>query len=149
MAMKLVLKIAAGVFLGIFAVFIMLEIPDWRRQSNQAHASLTITSLTPEQVIAHCGKPTEDQTMDFSPGISLRYIIYENLPDITDDAGKVLWPHPKVQLSFDKMSGFSQWHFTKMGFGVSDRTGGPATPTVNIDNPVEELTDLPCLNAVK
>jgi hypothetical protein len=147
--MKWVFKIAGGVFLGIIAVIIALAIPHWRRESRQAEARLTMIQLTPEQVIARCGKPTEDQmTENDSAGVSNRLIVYANLPSYVDDTGKVLWPHPKVGLGFDRISGDPQWHFTGMDLGLSDATGVAALATAKIDDPVEQLTDLPCL-AVK
>lgn len=141
--MKFILKVAAGVFLGIVAVLAALAIPKWRMESHQAKARLTMALLTPEQVIARCGKPTEDQATDDS--VFSRSITYANLPSYVDNTGNVLWQHPKVVLNFDKISGSSQWHFAGMGLGFSDATGPGALATAKIDDPLEQLTDLPCL----
>ena len=65
----LILKIAAGVFIGCLAAFLVLSEPGWfeRRQQRQRtrDAASLFRSLTEEDVVARCGKPRGQES--FSP----------------------------------------------------------------------------------
>jgi hypothetical protein len=82
----MILKIAAGMFLGIIAVLIMLKIPAWIRERRAAHVMVT---LTPDVVIARCGKPISDNERTFHT-VSLRDMAYEG------KAGKVILHFGKI-----------------------------------------------------
>lgn len=70
----MILKIAAGVFLGIIAVLIALKIPAWIVERRAMHV---IFALTPDTVIARCGKPVSDSEHTFHT-VSLRDMAYES-----------------------------------------------------------------------
>jgi hypothetical protein len=116
--MRLIFKVAAGVFLGIMGVLLVLAIPKWREHSRATNAAQIIALLTPEQVISRCGKPTTDDDNDLSGGFRMRSIVYD-----------------PIVLNFLKSSAVPQWVYGGMGNGVG-----------KIDDPVEQLKWLPCLS---
>jgi len=61
-----VLKVAVGVFLGIIAVLVLLNIPNWIQEYGESSASAQLYGLTPDAVIVRCGKPLKDKTERFS-----------------------------------------------------------------------------------
>jgi hypothetical protein len=61
--MKLTLKIAAGIFVGVFALIGVLATLRWYGQkqlSSKDDFDKQIMALTPEQFITLCGKPASD-----------------------------------------------------------------------------------------
>ncbi len=64
----MILKVAAGVFLGIIAVLIILNIPGWIQEYSESRAATQLYGLTPDAVITRCGKPLKDKTERFSTG---------------------------------------------------------------------------------
>ena len=82
----MILKIAAGIFLGIIAALIMLKIPAWIRERRAVHVIFTVT---PDVVVARCGKPISDNEHTFHT-VSLRDMAYEGA------AGKVILHFGKV-----------------------------------------------------
>jgi hypothetical protein len=82
----MILKIAAGMFFGIIAVLIMLKIPAWIRERRAVHVMVT---LTPDTVVARCGKPISDNLHTFHT-VSLRDMAYEG------EAGKVILHFGKI-----------------------------------------------------
>ena len=61
----MILKVAAGVFLGIVAVLILLNVPTWLAEYHESAASSKLFGLTPDAVIARCGKPLKDKRENF------------------------------------------------------------------------------------
>jgi len=53
----LVLKIATGVFIGVLATAVL----GWLVERADVSARLKLSHLTPEQVIANCGKPLREE----------------------------------------------------------------------------------------
>jgi hypothetical protein len=82
----MILKIAAGMFLGIIAALIMLKIPAWIRERRAVHVIFTVT---PDAVIARCGKPISDSEHTFHT-VPLRDMTYEGT------AGKVILHFGKI-----------------------------------------------------
>lgn len=81
-ALMSVLKIAAGVFLGIAAILIALKIPSWIASYQERNAEISAFSLTPDVVIARCGKPQSDTITDYGsvdPGFATRDLEYNGL----------------------------------------------------------------------
>jgi hypothetical protein len=76
--MKLILKIAFGVFLGSIAAYVALNTPGWMRQSREekarheievreaensqklSHLWPILKTMTPEMLLSRCGKPATD-----------------------------------------------------------------------------------------
>ncbi len=85
----MILKIATGTFLGIIAVLIMLKIPAWIEASRERRAMHVIFTITPDAVIARCGKPISDNEHSFHT-VSLRDMEYEGT------AGKVILHFGKI-----------------------------------------------------
>jgi hypothetical protein len=135
--MRLIFKVAAGVFIGVMAVLVVLAIPKWREHSRATDARRIVALLTPEQVISRCGKPTKDDTLDLGNGFRTRSILYVN-PSVTAVNG--LRPDT-AELIFLASSTVPDWHFTGMETGVNGETRG----MVALKNPVEQLGWLPCL----
>jgi hypothetical protein len=82
--MKLTLKIAAGIFVGVFAVIGIAAILRWhseKQRLSKEDFDKQILSLTPEQFIALCGKPDKDKLESLhifpdDPGIRMRTLTY-------------------------------------------------------------------------
>jgi hypothetical protein len=118
----MVLKIAAGVFLGIVVVLIALKIPAWIVERRAMHV---IFALTPDTVIACCGKPVSDNEHTFHT-VSLRDMAYEGT------AGKVSLHFGKIA----KQSGIE----TIWIFNYTDDSKG-----VHYGKYQSQLLALPCL----
>jgi hypothetical protein len=136
--MKLILKISAGVFVGVFAVLLALAIPKWRAQWRYGNATLIMDSLTPEQLIARCGKPAPGRDQTTAPRSEagrLRSMVYDGPRD--PDSGKPT----SVIVLFGTLAPYSPWHFLNLSVGV------PGEPELSnkIDSPVEQLQWLPCV----
>jgi hypothetical protein len=58
-----VLKIAAGAFLGIFAILVLVKLPDFLKEGQNSHAQFAIGKLTPDELISRCGKPASEKRM--------------------------------------------------------------------------------------
>ena len=80
--MKLILKIAAGVFLGALAVMLVTRIiPDriakQRADDLYMHRS-AIVNITPDKMIAKCGKPMKEKTFPSADGTgTVRILSYK------------------------------------------------------------------------
>jgi hypothetical protein len=85
----MILKIAAGMFLGIIAVLVALKIPAWIGESSERRAMHVILTITPDAVIARCGKPISDNEHTFHT-VPLRDMTYEGT------AGKVILHFGKI-----------------------------------------------------
>ena len=99
----MILKIAAGVFLGIIAVLIALKIPAW---IVERRAMRVILAFTPDTAIARCGKPASDNEHTFHT-VSLRDMAYEGT------AGKVILHFGKI----DKAESF-KFHYSTSAEGL-------------------------------
>jgi len=79
--MKLTLKIAVGVFLGILAAFCAIEAPSriatFRATRLHIKAENISKGLTPLTLKANCGKPDKDELQEISVGHYERRMYYE------------------------------------------------------------------------
>ena len=109
--MSLTLKIAAGVFLGIIAVLIVLKIPTWIDEARNQHYQSVMSALTPDKLIARCGQPLKDTT---DPPLGWRSMYYKD-----SFGGTVL-----VQFLHDNKER-SKWYFLSMQdvFELNDKVG--------------------------
>jgi len=133
----MVLKIAAGVFLGIIAILIILKLPDWIQEYGEAKASSQLFGLTPDAVITRCGKPLKDKTERFSTGkpkepLVMRHMFYKG------QVGAVLVNF----VEFSKDDGQRAWGLSGMTSvsGLDDYSG-----TLNYKRDREKVFALPCL----
>lgn len=137
--MRLILKVAAGVFLGIMGVLVVLAIPKWREHSRAANATRIMALLTPEQVISRCGKPTTDEDTSAFPGSDgtvIRSMVYDGLRPTPDKALR-----STAVLNFLTSNTVPHWLFMTMAIG----TNGETRAVTKIEDPVEQLEWLPCL----
>jgi len=141
---RLILKIAAGVFLGLVAVIFMLSVPRWIRERNERemlktqeartiHALQVLQNLTPDKVIANCGEPVVNVSEDLRPtGGFWRLLGYERAD------GKV---STSVVIQFLK-EGEGPWTPYGVGYGVNV----PASKVAASEKDFTKLLDvLPCL----
>jgi hypothetical protein len=120
----MILRVAAGVFLGIIAVLIILKIPDWIQEYSDSSASSQLYGLTPDIVIARCGKPLKDKNERFpttkpKEPLVMRYMFYKgrlgtvlvNFIEFSQDDGKRAWNLSGVSdvSGLDDYSGFSSY----------------------------------------
>jgi hypothetical protein len=77
-----ILKIAAGVFIGIMAALLVYSIPGWvrkhqeeQRQHEEFERTWWLEQMTPEQFPARCGKLVKDESFReiLSAGVKVRY----------------------------------------------------------------------------
>src|SRR6266571_6599104 len=100
----MILKVAAGVFLGIIAVLIILNIPGWIQEYSESRAATQLYGLTPDAVITRCGKPLKDKTERFSTGkpkepLVMRHLFYKgqvgtvlvSFAEFSKDDGQRAW----------------------------------------------------------
>jgi hypothetical protein len=74
------LKIAAGVFLAIIAVLVVVKYPDWMKDAVENHNEFVLLEMTPEKLVAKCGKPLSDKQTKQSP-YTYREIEYQGRLD--------------------------------------------------------------------
>ncbi len=121
----MILKVAAGVFLGLVAVLVILHIPDWIQEYGEAKASSQLFGLTPDAVIARCGKPLKDKTERSSTGkpkepFVMRHMFYKgrfgtvlvSFAEFSRDDGQRAWGLARmVDVSgLDDYVGFSNYN---------------------------------------
>jgi hypothetical protein len=123
----MILKIAAGVFLGIIALLIALKIPAWTEESRERRAMHVIFALTPDMLVSRCGKPTSDNEHVFH-NVSLRDMAYEGT------AGKVI-------LHFGQITKTSGAKIIWILNYMDDSRG------VHYNKYQSQLLALPCLNS--
>lgn len=122
----MVAKVAGGVFIGIIAAFIVLKSPgwikDWIAANEKANAESAVLALTPETLIARCGKPLKDETSTIT---NVRRITYEDpiLPSTE-------WTIEIRFLEYDK-----KWSM----FAIQKTLGDP------LFDPRSQVRALPCL----
>jgi hypothetical protein len=73
------LQIAGGVFAGIMAVLLVINIPRWVNESRTEHKQDVIRAMSPEKLIAGCGQPLSDKEEDLanSHSVYIRSIKYK------------------------------------------------------------------------
>jgi hypothetical protein len=78
--MRLILKIAAGVTLGMVLFMGLRAFPAWYADSQEQKAFITLQLLTPEKVIRQCGPPQDDRS-DKNDPLRMREFIYTKTSD--------------------------------------------------------------------
>jgi len=131
------LKIAGGVFLGILGFFIVLNIPNWLAESREDSARSVIFHLTPDAVIAHCGKPISDQSETLPTNTPNDLLLTRDL-SYKNDVGTVVLHF----LNVSKEAG-SKERFWSMN-SMEDSLG-----VIRYDTYESKLNALPCLAGPK
>jgi hypothetical protein len=125
--MKGNLLIAGGMIAGIIVISYVIGIPQWMKQRRENRQWVVVNNLTPETLVARCGKPLNDETKDLYPMIS-RDIRYKAAPSGT------------VVLKFTRTSEeSSNWVFMSM----EDANG------TSYETPVAKISALSCLDSSK
>lgn len=119
--MKLTLKIAAGVFLGAMAVLAVLHIPTWQKEAWERQANHAMYKLTPEALIARCGKPLKDVDTTVVSTLPSRSMSYKETAF-------------EYKLTFLKVDG--EWNLAVMDDDLGLR---------NYFSAVDRIAALPCL----
>ena len=83
--MKRLFTIAAGVFLGGMALFVVIKIPEWRENAIQEEikeendkAWMALLLMTPEKLIAQCGKPAREEIQNIGQAQVNRRMLYKS-----------------------------------------------------------------------
>lgn len=129
---KLMIGVFGGVVLGGLFLYALYQSPKWVRDSRFTRAQSVMDGITPNVLIARCGKPLKDVTDDWQG----RSPIKERFRSISYDA------IPRGQkytdnevLEFRMQEGVNFWDLVR--FATSDIE--PVT------DPVEQIRLLPCL----
>jgi hypothetical protein len=129
--MSLPLKIAAGVFVGIVAVLVLLKIPSRMASSREDHYRHLLWKIKPNDVLARCGQPLKDRTVNLCPKCDhppmLRTLTYKS-----NAAGNVV-----LEFSVSKED---QWFWSYMS--MTDELSGH-----KYDKYTSQALELPCLVA--
>lgn len=145
--MKLVLKIALGVFLGVSGVLIVRSLINSNLGLDSRISSLkreirsaAIRYMTPDSVIEKCGEPLRDVTDQKKPSGfygfgSWRHMYYRN------STGSL------VLLTFIDKDGSGSPPFIQLVNDLNDR--GTNKDTVAISGEEEILKQLPCMDSDK
>jgi len=103
--MKLILKIALGVCLGIFAALFLPHLPKWLKQQQEDNAFTTVATLTPSEVVARCGKPVaEIHAVDPDDASTDRWRLFYSV-----DSKSGL----DVMIGFHRSQDEKRWYFDK------------------------------------
>jgi hypothetical protein len=154
--MKLILKIAVGVFLGVGAILVAMNLAGRIARAKQetaakAHAEAetrqldeelqpllphTLSDMTPEDLIAHCGKPAKDETAT-DEDLTSRVMTYR------------ISPHRKINVLFaanDPRLGFKgAWRLA--GFtSIQDQPPSVDSSLTGFDEKAA-IRAMPCMNA--
>ena len=121
--------IAIGMFVGlILTVALIQKMTEMAKIAQQKRFDKAIASMTPEHLIARCGKPAEDLTKEVFP-VVLRTIRY--------DRGST----EKLLFAFSRTAEQqSDWVFLTM----KDENG-----TRNFDSPESKILAFSCLDSTK
>lgn len=120
--------IAGGMIVGIAATSYMIGMPQWMKQRQENRQWVVVNNLTPERLLARCGKPLNDETRDLYPVIA-RDIRYNSAPSGT------------VVLKFSRTAEeASDWVFMSMEDEASGR---------RYETPIEKISALSCLDSRK
>jgi hypothetical protein len=132
--MNQTLKIAAGVFIGVIAAFLAIKSPgwikEWNEESQEAQAREVINGLTPNKLIAKCGKPLEDEVEGYGDTVDRR-LAYK------DFIGGTVWLHFLHSKAKDEKD--DNWTFATML--------DPADPEKFTGGSRSSVIWLPCLNS--
>src|SRR5438876_744706 len=121
--------IACALFLGLVLVVAVLQkLTEMAKDSQQKRYEKAIASVTPEHLIARCGKPAEDVTKEVFP-VVLRTIRYER-----GSSEKLLFAFSRTAEQQ------SDWVFLTM----KDENG-----TRNFDTPESKILAFSCLDSTK
>jgi hypothetical protein len=154
--MKLILKIAAGVFLGVIAVVMVQKSPHWLRVYKDVvyedRMWRVMQGTTPEKVIARCGKPSEDKT-ETSPDGEVRSLFYVPGPEFAasflrgmNEVNKDLGHAPETSvdlrhvLRFRRESQDRSTHLYATTYLANGKAGEEET------SPISVINTLPCLD---
>ena len=121
--------IAIGMFVGlILTVALLQKITEMAKIAQQRRFDKAIASMTPEHLIARCGKPAEDLTKEVFP-VVLRTIRYDR-----GSSEKLLFAFSRTAEQQ------SDWVFLTM----KDENG-----TMNFDTPESKILAFSCLDSTK
>ena len=139
-----ILKVAAGVFIGIVAVLALMAIPGWMRESAISQARASIGPFTPDAIIAHCGKPIKDDASTDEHQMSYRTLLYQA-------KGIPQYPDMLAILDFIKAGPSADWTISHMKVVPKMSNvdlGTLLLASANLDDvvdPREQIQSLPCL----
>lgn len=120
--------VAGAMITGIIAISYLVGIPQWMKQRRENRQWVVVNNLTPDRLIARCGKPLSDDTRDVYPVIA-RDMSYNEAPSGT------------VVLKFSRTAEeSSDWVFMSMQEAESGRS---------LETPIEKITALGCLDSRK
>ena len=120
--------IAGGMIVGLIAISYLVGIPQWMKQRRENRQWVVVNNLTPDRLIARCGKPLSDESKEIFPVIA-RDMSYRSRPSGT------------VVLKFSRTAEeSSDWVFMSM---QDQSTGKP------YDTPIEKISALSCLDSSK
>ena len=126
-------KIAVGVFLGILAVLIVINIPNWIESLRREHAEGVVWHLTPEVLIARCGPAVSDKTERL--GVRWRSMAYENQHGV------------KSVVEFDGSPDADKWTFNNLTDPTMEKAdeilGREYEP---VSAPLRVINQLPCID---
>lgn len=126
--MKQRVLMVAGMVLGIIAVRYLIMLPGWMKQRRDNRQFIAVNNLTPDRLIARCGKPVSDETKDLYPMVA-RDLTYKSSSS------------SPVILKFSKTAEeSSDWVFMSM----QDPTGSSKYET-----PIAQISALSCLDSRK
>ena len=128
-ARYLTLKIAVGVFVGVFAVLGVRALPDWIEKQLEDNARTVISSLTPDKILAQCGPPIDDKTENI--GSKTTPIVYRTMSYANEFIPKNPWRIRFYVTEEGRASGPSIEDDWKMYKDVSNRTKLRALPCLN------------------
>ena len=121
--------IAAGAIFGLMAVVTLVErVSEWARNARERRHEEAVASVTPDRLIARCGRPAEDVTKEVYP-ILMRTISYQ-----PKDNEKLMFVFSRT--AEEK----SDWVFLTM----KDESGARS-----YDTPEAKIAALPCLDSKK
>jgi hypothetical protein len=89
-----VVKIAMGVFLGVVLAYFTVDVLRTRASNTERlRAETNVWTVTPGSLVAHCGKPLDDDT---PPSGMMRALIYPQLAVIFSRSGSE-WKELMIQ----------------------------------------------------
>jgi hypothetical protein len=122
---KMVAAVLALGLLMVIAIAVVTKGPAWRKRAQERHQEDLLARLTPEQAIARCGNPIQDETQT-SPPTPIRRLIIRNDYALA------------VELDFSALASEPQnWHLT----AIQDPSG-----EIKYQTPASQIGVLPCLD---
>lgn len=121
-------KIAAGILAGVLAVILIVKLVGWAKVARENRQWIAVNNLTPDRLIARCGRPLEDKTENLSL-IIRRDLSYKARGKTT------------VVFAFSRTADEpNNWVFLSM----KDPQG-----ITTFDTPISKISALPCLDSRK